>query len=96
MALKRNKKYLDFSLKNNIKCLIIFIFDKKYIMEEFITWSGWVFGLVSTIIAVIQFRGKEKLKIEINKTRNSTENYSADNGGVSVRKNTGGIHLGKK
>tara|TARA_R110002050_G_scaffold261556_1_gene401743 strand:- start:286765 stop:286962 length:198 start_codon:yes stop_codon:yes gene_type:complete len=65
-------------------------------MEDFLKWSGWIFGLVSTVIAIMQFTQKEKLKKEITKIKNTTENYSADNGGVAVRKNTGGINIGKK
>jgi hypothetical protein len=65
-------------------------------MEDFLIWSGWVFGLISTVIAIAQFKQKEKLKKEITKIKATTENYSADNGGIAVRKNTGGINIGKK
>ncbi len=63
-------------------------------MEDFITWSGWAFGLISTVVAIMQYRQKEVLKNKITNIRN--ENYSADNGGVAVRDNRGGIHIEKK
>jgi len=64
-------------------------------MEDFITWSGWLFGLVSVIIAVFQYLGKEKLKKQINNINNSSTTMTSGDGGVNVGKNSGGINIGK-
>tara|TARA_R110000868_G_scaffold357155_2_gene618583 strand:- start:666 stop:878 length:213 start_codon:yes stop_codon:yes gene_type:complete len=69
-------------------------------MEEFILWSGWLFGLVSLIIALLQYFGKQKLKKQIltlnNNKKKTVKTYTSGDGGVTVGKNTGGINFGKK
>ncbi|SMG23527.1 hypothetical protein [Arenibacter troitsensis] len=64
-------------------------------MEDFILWSGWFFGLVSVIIAVFQYLGKEKLKKQINTINNTSTTLTSGDGGVTVGNNSGGINVGK-
>lgn len=56
---------------------------------DFFTISGWIFGFISTIIAIVQYMQKEKyrkkLKMEQNNNRGSI-GYQAENITVNNKK----------
>lgn len=64
-------------------------------MNDFITWSGWAFSLISTVIAIVQYFKKEGYKKQVNqlKTKISNESYNASDKGIAMRTNTGDITI---
>ena len=64
-------------------------------MGSFILWSGWVFSLISTVIAIVQYLEKKKLKIELNQLKINSEHntFAATNKGIAINKNKGDINV---
>ncbi|MPQ45537.1 hypothetical protein GCQ56_00835 [Marinifilum sp. N1E240] len=78
-------------------------------MEGFLVYSGWMFTLISTIVAVIQFVKKKEakeevqvlrvenlnLKKEVNVLHNNIERLEikADNGSVAAQNISGDINI---
>lgn len=68
-------------------------------MNDFLSWSGWAFGLIGVIFGIIQFNQKTKYKNKYEKiiknTNSNNTSVQANNGGIAVIDNNGGIHIGK-
>lgn len=64
-------------------------------MNDFLAWSGWFFALITTVIAILQYRQKSELKEEV---RNLTANTGkvemrAKDKGVAINSNNGDINF---
>lgn len=68
-------------------------------MDDFFNWSGWFFALVGVIFGIIQLvkknEYKRKYNIAIQNQNSNNTTLNADNGGIAVQDNKGGIHIGK-
>lgn len=66
-------------------------------MNDFISWSGWAFGLIGVVFGIVQLNQKKDYKKKYESVIKNTNNTSlkADNGGIAVKDNVGGIHIGK-
>ncbi|MDF3026922.1 MAG: hypothetical protein K0S23_1229 [Fluviicola sp.] len=64
-------------------------------MNDFLAWSGWAFGLISTVIAVFQFRKKEELKKEVRTAQANIDKVvmEARDKGVAININNGDITI---
>jgi hypothetical protein len=64
-------------------------------MNDFLAWSGWALTLVSTVIAVFQFREKKELKKQVRNITSVTgkvEMHAKDQG-VAINSNNGDINF---
>lgn len=63
--------------------------DRKYMNCDFFTVTGWLFGLISLMVAIMQYRKKEvyrkQLKMEQRNDGNAT-GYQANNITVNNKK----------
>lgn len=64
-------------------------------MNDFLAWSGWVCTLVSTVIAILQFGKKEKLKKEVRTAQANIKKVvmEAKDKGVAININNGDITI---
>jgi hypothetical protein len=64
-------------------------------MNDFLAWSGWACTLISTLIAILQFREKKELKQQVrnmNATSGKVEMHAKDKG-VAINSNNGDINF---